>query len=170
MKALLFDLDGTLVKIGFVSSVSHRHYLKLTAALLFRVLPRFCRTAFIALLNVIEGAYLPSSLFNKELLALMKKEKKKGTKIGIVSSNTHKTVLACMNKAGLKKSFFDVIVAVDETLFLKPDPESLNKALKKLGVKARNAVYYGDHWVDEAAAKAAGTSFVHVNRVKWRKP
>ncbi|NUN11090.1 HAD-IA family hydrolase [Candidatus Micrarchaeota archaeon] len=167
MKAALFDLDGTLANISLVSKFSKHHYLKVACAKAFGFLPRSLKPMAFSVIDLLEHAPTRKALFNRVLLKKIILMKKKGVKVGIVSSNTRHTVLACLHKAGFKKDFFDVIICINDVDFLKPDPDPLQKALKKLSVLPKDAVYYGDHWVDAEAAKAIGMKFVKVSSVKW---
>lgn len=58
--------------------------------------------------------------------------------------------------------FFDATVTYEDYTNPKPDPEPLQVALRKLGVKPSEAVYIGDSHVDVEAAKAAGVLSIHL--------
>lgn len=55
-----------------------------------------------------------------------------------------------------------VIVTGDTLLKIKPDPEPLIHACKKMGVLPKNTVYIGDSHTDILAAKAAGMKSIAV--------
>ena len=56
--------------------------------------------------------------------------------------------------------FVDVLVTSEDVSRLKPDPEALQLALKRAGVRAADALYVGDTDVDARAGKAAGIKTV----------
>ena len=56
----------------------------------------------------------------------------------------------------------DVIVGAEDVTAVKPDPEGLQTALRKLKAAAPDVLYVGDSVVDAAAAAAAGIPFVAV--------
>ncbi len=62
----------------------------------------------------------------------------------------------------------DVVVARERGIRPKPHPDPVLKALEKLGVKPSEAVMVGDSEWDEAAASAAGVTFVAVTNGRPR--
>jgi pyrophosphatase PpaX len=58
--------------------------------------------------------------------------------------------------------FFGVVVTGNDVESYKPDPEGINKALKKLGVSAERAVMVGDTDVDVLAGRDAGVRTARV--------
>lgn len=105
----------------------------------------------------------------------LKTLKEHGYLIGVVSSKMHKYV-----KLGLEQNdllqYVDIIIGSDEVEKHKPDPMPLNEALKKLKVMPENAAYIGDHPNDIIAAKAAnikaiGVSYsIHYDQLLAEKP
>ena len=55
---------------------------------------------------------------------------------------------------------FDLVICALDVTFPKPHPESLEKVADHFAVSPGEVVYVGDSQVDEAAAHAAGMSFV----------
>lgn len=60
------------------------------------------------------------------------------------------------------RDYFDVIIGHDDVTRSKPDPEGINKALEKLGLK--DGYYIGDNVTDIMAGKNAGLKTIGV---KW---
>ncbi len=58
------------------------------------------------------------------------------------------------------KEHFRVVVAYEDTVNHKPDPEPLLLAVKRLGIRPEEAIYIGDVENDVKAAKAAGMKVI----------
>lgn len=86
-------------------------------------------------------------------LSLLKELKQRGYKIGVVSSKMRYLVLRGLKITNLMP-YVDVVVGMDEVKNHKPHPESLLLAMQKL--KAKQAMYVGDHPNDIQAGKRAG--------------
>ncbi len=84
-----------------------------------------------------------------------------GYLIGIVSSKKREVVEFGLQQNDLLK-LVDVVVGSDDVTKHKPDAEPIEKALKQLAVSPDNAVYVGDHENDIKAAKNAGVKSVGV--------
>ncbi|NIM47372.1 MAG: HAD-IA family hydrolase [Candidatus Aenigmarchaeota archaeon] len=82
-----------------------------------------------------------------------KKIKKRKIKIGIVTTKKRREAKAILK--GYKLSY-DILVGNDDVKNIKPDPEPVFKACKKLKVKPKDCVFVGDHPFDMQAAKFAG--------------
>jgi phosphoglycolate phosphatase-like HAD superfamily hydrolase len=52
----------------------------------------------------------------------------------------------------------DLLIAREDTVRFKPDPEPLLRALNAFGVAPENAVMVGDLWPDIAAGRACGVA------------
>lgn len=74
--------------------------------------------------------------------------------VGIVTSKNLENVLENLEQFGLSNSF-DCIVTSNDTINHKPDPEPLLYALSKLNVKPEDAIYIGDHENDIKAGNNA---------------
>lgn len=87
--------------------------------------------------------------------------KERGYRLALVTSASWETV----EKARSEHDFFnlfDTIVARDDVSQTKPDPESLTKALDRLGSEPGTAVMIGDFPLDVEAGKSAGTATIAV--------
>lgn len=82
-------------------------------------------------------------------------------KTGIASTKFRYRIEAILARHGLLEAF-DVIVGGEDVMRHKPDPEGLEKALERLGVRPGDSLYVGDHPVDAEAAAAAGIPFAAV--------
>lgn len=75
--------------------------------------------------------------------------------LGLVSSKRRVHVIRELVSKGLR-SFFDVIVAQEDTIRNQPDPAPLLLAASHLGASSEDCVYIGDQPTDILAASAAG--------------
>jgi len=82
--------------------------------------------------------------------------------LGLVTSGSKRRVLKDVDRTGIR-AFFKTIVTGDDIHTPKPAPESLELALRSLGMGATEAVYVGDAFADYEMAKAAGVHFIGVS-------
>ncbi|MBD2445957.1 HAD family hydrolase [Nostoc sp. FACHB-152] len=73
---------------------------------------------------------------------------------------------------GLKiERYFEVILISETEGVRKPEPEIFSRALQKLGVKAQESVFIGDHpTVDVLAAKNLGMKAIWKRDLNWPEP
>ncbi|MCY0896007.1 MAG: HAD family hydrolase [Alicyclobacillaceae bacterium] len=86
---------------------------------------------------------------------LLNDMKRRGQKMGVVSSKRRPHVVSELQSKGLH-DLFDVIVAQEDTQRHKPHPDPLILAAHMLGVNPTDCIYIGDQPSDVQAAKAAG--------------
>jgi phosphoglycolate phosphatase len=77
-----------------------------------------------------------------------------GVKLAVVTNKTDAAARAVLTHFGLIDAF--AVVVGDTGLARKPNPEMLFSALRQLGVTASDAVMAGDSGADAEAARAAG--------------
>lgn len=78
--------------------------------------------------------------------------------LGIVSNRSRKFIFE--SPLDTLKKYFQVSIAYEDVVNHKPHPESLLLAAEKLGVKPTGCVYIGDAETDIQAARAAGMKMV----------
>jgi phosphoglycolate phosphatase len=176
LKAVLFDLDGTLIDsksdIAASANITRQHYG-------FDPLPEDVIGTFVGLgiMNLLERAIENNDPIRLkeahhvfkghyrdhcvdatrpypgafELLDFLKKRK---IGMGIVSNKPQEFTDLIMEKLNLAP-YFAVIFGPEATVNKKPHPEPLLVALEKLGAKSSEAVMIGDSTVDIEAARAA---------------
>ncbi len=82
-------------------------------------------------------------------------------RLGLVTSGSRARVTADLERGGLAR-FFQAVVTADDVREPKPAPEGLQTALRALELHARQALYVGDTRPDYEFARAAGVAFVGV--------
>ncbi len=82
--------------------------------------------------------------------------------VGIVSSKVNRFVKLGLEQNNLMQ-YVDVVIGSDDCTKHKPDPMPILMALEKLHVGPQNASYIGDHPNDIFAAKAAGIQAIGVS-------
>ena len=88
-------------------------------------------------------------------LAMLELLKKRGVKLGIVTSKGKPGTSRTAAFTGLD-CFMDVVVTAHDVLKHKPDPEPLFKALGFLGTQAGRSIYVGDSSFDILTGQNAG--------------
>ena len=182
-KAVLFDIDGTMVDsvgaylevargaaeaFGFEVTEEHVHRALATGSNFWKgVVPpgRSDEDAIVKELSMHAAREWPRVLkeFGKMFAGLaetLDALKALGIKLGIVSG-ARPEVLDLLRTAGLL-DHFEAIVLGSDVSKSKPDPEGLFKCLRQLNVSPAEAVYVGDSPVDIQASRAAGVRVVGV--------
>lgn len=88
--------------------------------------------------------------------------KEKGIKLGIVSSKRYDMVVRGLKLFGLD-SFFESMIVSESTKIHKPKPDPVLKALEELNVKPEEAIMVGDSVYDLMSGNAAGTYSIGVS-------
>lgn len=101
-----------------------------------------------------------SQLF-PETLQTLETLRELGTKVGLVTNTSAKAVNTVFQNHGLK-DHFDIVVTRENVGKLKPDPEGILLAVRKLG--ATNCFMVGDLVLDVLAAKGAKVKAIIVRR------
>jgi phosphoglycolate phosphatase len=173
VRAVLFDLDGTLVHTHIDFARMKREILALVAeaglvpeefatldilAILAAVATRIPEpTAFLARadealvaveLEACEGA--EEAVGAAETLRWLMEQ---GIRVGIVTRNSPQAVAQVLRQVPLPH---EVLLTRADTPRVKPDPIHLQLALAQLGVEASYSVMVGDHVMDVLGGKAAG--------------
>ena len=181
-KAVLFDLDGTLLDTAPDFTIAAN--ILLAAKMLpltteKKIRPSISDGSVGIICNIFmmnhSSPYFEET--RQELLALYRKHLADKTQLfmgisvlllelekykipwGIVTNKPEIYTMAILNKLKLNPSP-RVIICPDHVQQIKPNPESIFLACKKLGVKAEDTVFVGDHHRDIKAGKNAGTSTI----------
>jgi len=91
--------------------------------------------------------------------------KQMGLQLGLISTGYEEDISAILEKAGLEKRLFDIVVGVNTIKKEKPHPDVFRHALSKLGVKPVEALFVGDHVDnDYRGARAVGIRALLIER------
>jgi len=180
VKAVLFDLDGTLIDTNELICDSWRYAVsKLTGReitdeeirgtmgemlidSMLRIMPEidpdnaleiyraYQRDIFLERITLFEGT--------EEMLSALKKA---GYKNALVTSRLRSSCERALTHFGLINLFDAILTASDGKVF-KPDPEPIYKILEQIGAKPDEAMFVGDTVHDIEAGLAAGVFTVLV--------
>ena len=178
IKAVFFDLDGTLVnsledlatsanyalkEFGFPQHAVEKYKYFIgdgMQKLIERVLPENDRTAeikqrvFQSFWNHYSEHYVDKTVVYdgiKELLTALRQE---GLKLAVVSNKAQEMALEVTNK--LLGDSLDVVCGKQEGYLPKPDPKLTLKTMGEMGVKPEECVFIGDSGMDAATAVNIG--------------
>lgn len=183
VRAVLFDMDGTLVETNIdfglmkreVLSIAERYGVPQSEVVDLDILSVVDRTVSWLqeqlrpaeaedaerlgreTLERIEAEFCAKALPIPHSLELLHSLQELGIGIGIVTRNCRRAVLMSIERTGV---FSDVLLTRDDVPLTKPDPDHLLRALELLHVEPGNAITVGDHWMDVQAGHAAGTRTV----------
>jgi len=176
VRAVIFDLDGTLIDSNWVHLQSWRGALKILGlqARDQEVIDRLgLRTVDIAKSlvsshdeqTVAKLVELKSQLFENTwrlevkprygALGMLRIMKARGVKSAVASSNKNDRISKTVKYFAMDL-LLDAIVGIDEVEAGKPDPALVLTAIKKLGVIPKESIYVGDSRYDIEAGRAAG--------------
>lgn len=185
-KAVLFDMDGTLIKFKFKVKESRRALImklremgfdtsrlseELPTQLIYdgvleqlrlgdlKIGFREVRRTLGAILDGFELEAFSNSELYPSIVELLSYFKSKGLKMGLVTNDGRAAASVILDKHNLR-GFFDIVITRDDVGRMKPDPEGILKAATALGVTASDAMYVGDSVLDIQAARSAGVGTV----------
>ncbi len=178
-KAVVFDLDGTIVDSVELIIISFQHAIREVlgreisreesivwvgrplreqmtlfspehADELVNVYREFNHREHDRMLKLYDG-----------ILHLLDALQKAGVKLGLVTSKSRYTTQMAFDLTGIE-SYFDASVCADESSGNKPSPDPILHCLELLGVGPDEAAYVGDSPSDIQAALAAGVRAIGV--------
>lgn len=179
-RAVVFDLDGTVVDSVELIVVSFQHALR---EVLGREVPRHEAVAFVGRpLREQMVMFSPEHAdrlvevyreFNHRehdrmlrlyegMLHLLERLTTCGVKLGLVTSKSRHTTQMAFDLTGIER-YFAASVCADESTGNKPSPDPILTCLSQLGVPPSEAAYVGDSPADLQAARAAGTFSIAVS-------
>ncbi|NLT73252.1 MAG: HAD family hydrolase [Chloroflexi bacterium] len=188
MRAVLFDLDGTLIesddrwvekiaaRIGFLRRLHHA----IDPEVIARWLVMRVETPSNYALSAIEHLGLKTSFFglsdrlrrarglatqdnsrtvagSEQLLRALEHR----YRLAVVTTRARPEALAFLERSGLR-SFFEIVITRQDVLRMKPHPEPVRTAARKLGVLANQCLMIGDTVNDVLAARRAGAFAIGV--------
>ena len=181
MRALIFDLDGTLTdSIGLILKTFRETLgaLGVPARSDAELLSQVGRPLHIQMKDI--DAERSQELFEtyqrlyqehhdemprefngiKEVVAELKE---RGYRMAVVTSKRSSGTIRDLEYSGLQP-YFDVVISAEDTEKNKPDPEPVLKAMSRLAARSDEATYIGDSPFDIRCAHGAGIS---AGAVEW---
>lgn len=179
LKAVLFDLDGTLrdtteiVYVAIEETLVHHEVPKPTREELYPHIhhhsivhsvfsPHIDYEPWLAVYRQKLGLSWMDAPFHdgtEELLAALQDE---GYQLAIVTSAEYDRTREYLRYRGLD-GYFSAVAAVREGVRPKPEPDLIHDALTQLGCEAQEAIMIGDMMADVEAAHAAGVKCVGIS-------
>ncbi|MDO8537950.1 MAG: HAD family hydrolase [archaeon] len=173
LKAVLFDMDGTLVishpchalayrllskELGIkISGKKIEEYMKTPSEISFHQFAKDFHTKQSPewLVNkkrkIIKQCSIGKNYFAPNAWRIIQELKQKGLRLGIVSSSGRKSLNIFLPKDFQKN--FDAIICLEDVKHIKPSSEPMKKALKKLKLKPSQVIMVGDSTSDLIAAR-----------------
>jgi HAD superfamily hydrolase (TIGR01549 family) len=176
IKTFLFDLDGTLIDTPKIIletfkdifntylpdvKLSKKEYEDFLGHTLFQTIGNYEKDENRRKLIIEAYHDLSNERINQTLDVYPKAKetlmylKKKGIKIGVVTSKLRTKASMHLKQAGLLE-YIDGIIGYEDVTKHKPDKEPIIKALELLNSKKEETIYIGDHENDIKSAKNAG--------------
>ena len=195
-KAIVFDLDGTLVeshidyermgeeikkllmRMGMKENIEDRRkaYIvtrKGAESLLENGLPpenlKITLHELNILMNTIELEALPTILPKPNVEKTLRKLHRSGIKLGIATRSHGEYANRSLRKFNILH-YFHGVIGRDETPYPKPDPRHLLSTIELIKAKPEETLYIGDTTTDLATSRAANVDFVGYWRdIEWTK-
>jgi len=187
-KAILFDLDGTLLNSGltFLKIVNILKSKKKQGLVDFEMVRKYSsRGAYLILkhcfpneteeslsnlraefLDYYEDMLVDNLILYDGIDSMLNKLDEKQVPWGIVTNKSWKYTKPIIDEFGWDKRT-PAIICPDHLKNSKPDPEGINLALSKLNAKNTISYYVGDHQRDIEAGKNAGTLTIACDWGYW---
>jgi len=183
VRAVLFDMDGTLVETNIDFPLMKREMVALAEkygvpasevegmdilAIVEHTMARLedasrtydarcARREAYEQLESIELVHCKDAKPVSGAVELLGALRRSGIKLGIVTRNCRRAVEISLKKAGITA---DVLLTRDDVPNTKPHPNHLLEALELLGVQPGEAVMVGDHLMDVQGGRAAGMATI----------
>ena len=163
--AVVYDLDGTLVRLPVDWSAAHRDALAaareagVTTAgeSLWELLDRAEREGFAPVVEAVVADHERRAAREAELLDVAA-ELPRSVPVGVCSLNAEAACRLALHRHGLD-THVDVIVGRDSVEESKPHPEPLLAAVRGLSATPDRTLFVGDSDRDALAAERAGVEF-----------
>ncbi|WP_407481935.1 HAD family hydrolase [Elizabethkingia meningoseptica] len=108
-----------------------------------------------------DGCMTANTLLFPETPSVLNALKKRGAKLGIVSTKFRFRIMEFIDKE-FSKDFFDIVIGAEDVTAHKPDPTGLLLAVNNTQSDSENCLYIGDSTIDAKTAQAGGVDFYGV--------
>lgn len=182
IKAVLFDIDGTLIDSNDAHTQAwvqtlQRHGHSVSYTQIRNLIGKGSDKVFAEVLGIasdsalakqitkdrtqlLMSSFIPNLAPTPGARPLVQRMRSEGLRL-IIASSSGEELPALLTQAGLR-DLLDTAVSSDEVEESKPDGDIIEVALRKAGVQPAEAVMIGDTPYDIAAAKAAGVKCIAV--------
>jgi HAD superfamily hydrolase (TIGR01509 family) len=161
LKAVLFDMDGTITRphidwaalrqrLGVPAGVPIMEYVEGLSS------PQ--QEEANALLEAVEMEAAAEAVLNPGAAELLAQLRREGLRLALITNNHRRAMQAVVEKFGLD---FDLLLSREDAP-LKPAPDLLLLALEHFGCTPEEACFVGDGRYDRVASEAAGVPYVHL--------
>jgi putative hydrolase of the HAD superfamily len=100
-----------------------------------------------------------------DTIVTLNRLKQMGLKLGLISTAYEEDIDAILERAGIAKGLFDIVVGVNTIKKEKPHPEVFRHALSRLNVEPDETLFVGDHVdIDYKGARAVGIHALLIER------
>lgn len=181
IKAVIFDMDDTLIKTRVAKYSAHKYFGKAQYNLTItdddldthwgKPFPQMVQGLYQnvdTLENIISAYYkisvnFPISAYDGalDLLKLLKPS----YKLGLVTAANTELMNSALEESSIDTGIFDYIQTSDDTYFHKPNPQVFLPALEFFGnhgIENQDIVYVGDAVSDLMAARLSGINFIGI--------
>lgn len=195
LKAVIFDLDGTIVDsapdlmlaTNHVLSRLERRAITMDEVRSFvghgakALIARGCAATGDAIdektldfyhaefLRYYEKNIAVNSVAFPGVINLLKRCAAEGLKMGVCTNKVERLSVRLLQALGMEK-YFGAIVGPDTLNIAKPDPAPYLETVKRLGVPAKNSIMVGDSETDILTARAAKVPVIAVTFGYTQKP
>lgn len=177
IRAVFFDFDGTLTSPGTLDFLKIKEAIDCPADIpilefIESLESQSDQSAARQILDAFEMEAAAVSRPASGCEMLLKTLKEHQFKIGIISRNSSQSIARALeNFAGVSLDTFDIVISRDSPAAVKPSPEGILLAARKLGLPPHRIILVGDYVFDLMAGRAAGTHVVLVDtggrREEW---
>ena len=183
-KAIVFDLDGTIVRLKAnwhaLKDVLSQRYAKRNqencsfssiSECLSNIVKKGDEEELQENFNIIrqyELENITETEIISEVVDFIKNKEKFGisnnVKIAVLSLNTRKTIRESLEIAGIS-DHVEKIVGREDVRSWKPEPEGLIKIIKHFSISSNNLIFFGDMKKDLKAGEAANVDSYYVDEL-----
>ncbi|MEM3403364.1 MAG: HAD family hydrolase [Nitrososphaeria archaeon] len=184
IKAVFFDLDGTLIEFKLDVQSAKEEVVKVIQSTIPKAHGIDYRQSYMTMLDEVrrisdDETYLKvrsaifrvldkfeekaakESILRKGALEALSALKEQGKIVALLTNSGKKAVDEILEKFNIRK-YFDIVLTRDEVKFMKPSPEGIYHLLSLFKVKADECLTVGDGVIDIIPSKAAGIKTVVV--------